>query len=298
MMAHHAFDVKDLLFGGRSSGCWLCRLFRAVGLGFFRFGKGTLSKGPVMRRILHFKQIQSQRIHADREARQTHGRSADHRVHLPGKQSRRQGDTDCIIEECPEQILVDVAKRCAAEPDRRGNIGQAAVHQHNVGAVDGDIGSRADGDANIRPCESRGIVDAVAHHGHLAAPLKTPDHALLSIRQDAGNHGVDTRLSTDGLCGTFVVAGQHDHFNPHVPELSNRLRRVFLDHIGHRDHPGKFPILCEEEGCLPLRCQRFGLPAKRIADRNQAADICAASCMQSLSVERCGEAVARQSMEV
>ena len=83
---------------------------------------------------------------------------------------------------------MDVTQRCAAEADRCGNIGQTAVHQDNVGAVDGDIRPRADGDADIRSGQGRCIVDAVAHHGHLSALLETADHALLSVRQHAGNH--------------------------------------------------------------------------------------------------------------
>ena len=48
---------------------------------------------------------------------------------------------------------------------------QGILHQHDVGGVDGDVRARADGDADVRAGQRRGVVDAVADHGHLVALL-------------------------------------------------------------------------------------------------------------------------------
>ena len=53
-----------------------------------------------------------------------------------------------------------------------GHIAQAALHQHDVRRVDGDVRARADGDADIRAGEGGRVVDAVADHGDLALLLQ------------------------------------------------------------------------------------------------------------------------------
>ena len=50
-------------------------------------------------------------------------------------------NADDIINERPEQVFLDIAQRSAAESNGGGHIGKAAVHQHHVRRVDGNIGT-------------------------------------------------------------------------------------------------------------------------------------------------------------
>ena len=102
---------------------------------------------------------------------------------------------------------MDVAHRRPAETHGGGHVREAGLHQHHVRRVDGHIRPRPDGNAQIGTGEGRGVVDAVAHHGDLAALLQPADHGLLAVGQDAGDHMVDPRLPADGFCCAGVVSG-------------------------------------------------------------------------------------------
>ena len=102
---------------------------------------------------------------------------------------------------------MNIAQGCAAEPDRRRDVPQAAVHEHHVRRVHRDVRARPDGDADIRAGQGRRVIDTVAHHGDLAVFLERADHALLAVRQHARDHGIDARLPSDGVGGALIVAG-------------------------------------------------------------------------------------------
>ena len=61
---------------------------------------------------MHPKQIQTQGVCHNAEARKAHRRRTEHRVQLPAEQrdpyARSQRNTDDIVNEGPEQILVNV----------------------------------------------------------------------------------------------------------------------------------------------------------------------------------------------
>ena len=79
----------------------------------------------IVARIAQLEQIQAQGVRDHAEARQAHGRRADHGVERQAERdehARRDGDADGVVEKRPEQVLVDVAQRRAAErmpPARR-----------------------------------------------------------------------------------------------------------------------------------------------------------------------------------
>ena len=62
----------------------------------------------------------------------------------------------------------------------------------------------------------RSVVDAVTHHGHLAAGLQLADDGLLAVGQDARDDLVHARLPADGVGGALVVTGEHHDPDAHV----------------------------------------------------------------------------------
>ena len=76
-----------------------------------------------------------------------------------------------------------------------------------IGRVDGHVGARPDGDAQVRPGEGGGVVDAVPDHGDLPLLLELADHPLLPVGKDPGDHLVHPGLAADGLGGAGIVPG-------------------------------------------------------------------------------------------
>lgn len=124
------------------------------------------------------------------------------------------GDADDVVEESPEQVLFDVADGGLREFNSSSHIQQIIAHQYDVGRLHSHISACANGNAHIGSCQGRGVVDAIAHHGHLlAALLELADLLLLILRQYLGYHTVYTYLFANGLGGLFMVTGKHDYFN-------------------------------------------------------------------------------------
>ena len=131
---------------------------------------------------MHVEQIEPQRVHADEEARKRHRRRTVHRLHRDPVNAHREWDANRVVEECPEQILVDVADRLPAHADRRRHIRQVALHQDHIRRIDRNVRARPDGDADIRAGERRCIVDAVPDHRNLAIFLQFADDRLFAVR--------------------------------------------------------------------------------------------------------------------
>ena len=142
---------------------------------------------------------------------------------------------------------MDIAQRCAAEPDRRRHIGKSALHQHHICCINGNICSCPYGNSYIRSGKGRCVIDPIAYHSRLAACLQPGDHSLLSIRKDAGNHFVHTCLAADRPCRPFIVSCKHNHMDAHIFQLGNGLSAVFLHHIRHSDHSKQFSIPAEKQ---------------------------------------------------
>ena len=135
----------------------------------------------------HFrlKGSQAQRIAYDAYARQAHGRGAEHRRELPSgereEHARRQRNADAVVEQRPEQVLLDVADRGARKLDGARNIHEVATHEHHICPFFGDVGAGADRKAHVGARQGGGVVDAVAHHGDLAARILQFAHVAFFV---------------------------------------------------------------------------------------------------------------------
>ena len=245
--AHHALDLHSF----RHS-CILTFLL------VHGYGGIDLRLAAVGLGVADVREIQTQSVGYHAEAGQGHGRRPEHGVQLPApegnEQASRQRDPQRVVAERPEQILTDVAQGGAGETDGGGHVGQAGLHQHHVGGIQGHVGARPDGDAHVRAGQSGSVVDAVPHHSHLALLLQSADHFLLAVGQDTRHHVllVDSRLAGDGGGGLLVVTRQHDHPKPQPLHLGNGGGRVGLQGVRHGDHTQKLLVGAEEQGCLPL----------------------------------------------
>ena len=103
---------------------------------------------------------------------------------------------------------------------------QVALEQRDAGALDGDVGAGAHGDADVGRGQRRRVVDAVAGHRDDAAlaPQPLDDRALL-VGQHLGLDLVDAEPPGDGLGGRPVVAGQHDDADALAAQRLQRRRR-------------------------------------------------------------------------
>ena len=107
-------------------------------------------------------------------------------------------DADDVEGERPEQILLDVAHGRPGQVERGQDGVQVRVHQDHVAGFHGHVDARAHGDADVRLGQGRGVVDAVADHGHLAALGLQAVHLLgLAVGQDPGHDLVDARAPGD-----------------------------------------------------------------------------------------------------
>ncbi len=65
-----------------------------------------------------------------------------------------------------KRFCLIVRMRSPAQGDGLGHAGQVAAEEGDVGGLHGHVGARADGDADVGLGQGRGVVDAVADHGH------------------------------------------------------------------------------------------------------------------------------------
>ncbi|MBS6355742.1 MAG: MerR family transcriptional regulator, partial [Oscillibacter sp.] len=174
------------------------------------------------------QQVDEQQMHRREGHRQPRQRGIQHR-----QNARR------VAGEQELDGLLDVGVDVPAVLDGLDDGGEVVVRQHHAGGVLGHLGAGdAHGHADVRLLQGRGVVDAVAGHGHQIPPLLPgPDDADLVLRghpgvyADPGHelpqlliaHGLDggalhslgtgsedADLPGDGGCGDLVVAGDHN----------------------------------------------------------------------------------------
>ena len=86
------------------------------------------------------------------------------------------------------------------------------------------LGAGVHGNGHVRLGQGRGIVGAVAGHGHqMALLLVRADHVQLGLRRRLGQEVVHTGLGGDGGGGHRVVAGNHHRFDAHGAQLGEAL---------------------------------------------------------------------------
>ena len=196
--AHHTFDMNRA--------CDVLRLY-------------SCPAAMVMPRIAQLAEIQTQCVGYHAEARQAHGSRAEHGIERQTKRHkapRRQRNADHVVEKRPKKIFMNIAQCCTTQPNRSRNIHEAVFHQHDVRRVNCNIRTRADGNADVRACQRRGVVDAVAHHGNTALLLQSANNRLLAIRQNARDYLIHTRQCADGLGRALVITRQHHNADAHV----------------------------------------------------------------------------------
>ena len=88
---------------------------------------------------MRVEQVQPQSIADDTEAAQAHRGGAEHRTQRPPEErdphARGERDADDIVDERPEQVLVDIPEGRPRQADRGDSLTQAAAHQHHVGLL-------------------------------------------------------------------------------------------------------------------------------------------------------------------
>ena len=213
---------------------------------------------------------QAQRVCHDAHARQAHCCGAEHGRELPAgegeEHTRGQRDADAVVEQRPEQVLLDVADRGARELDGAGDIHEVAAHEHHVGTLLGDVGAGADGKAHIGARQGGGVIDAVAHHGDLAARVLQLAHvALLVGGQHVGNNllAAQSHAPGDGLGRHAVVAGEHAHVDAERAQRGDSSGARLLNLIGHGNGSGKLTVLGKEQRCLAFGGKLLGEPLGR-----------------------------------
>ena len=305
VLAHHAFDFHDfrkhrlgVLRRGNRAGSAAGFVLRQHD----RLRGAVLTDFAVMTGAVELEEVQAEGVADHAEAGQAHRRRAEHGIHLPAEQMNEraggQRDADNVVDERPEQILMNVGQSRAAHADGGGDVGQAALHEHDVRGVDGDVRACADGDADIGPGERGRVVDAVADHGHSALLPELPDDLGLAVGQHAGHHFVHSGLRGDGAGGALIVAGQHDHAHAHVLKLLHGLRAVLLDDVGHGNHAQQAAVFGEEQRGPALSGQRFGLTHERVRHGNLRGDVFHAAAKEGFSVYAGGQAVSGEGGEI
>ena len=169
--------------------------------------------------------------------------------------ARRQRNADAVVEQCPEQVLLDVADRGARQLDGAGDVHEVAAHEYHVGSLLGDVGAGADSKAHVGARQGGGVVDAVAHHGDLAARILQFAHvAFLVGGQDVGDDlfAAQSHAAGDGLGRHAVVAGEHAHIDAERAQRGNGLGTRLLNLVGHGDDTGKLTVFGKEQRRLAL----------------------------------------------
>ena len=124
------------------------------------------------------------------------------------------------------------------------------MHKNNVGAIDCNVRSGADGDSDIGGSKSRGIVYSVADHCNFSFFFKTANRFFLSFRKNARNNFINADFSGNCVCGPFVVAGEHHSMNSHVFKAGNCFGAFLLNCIRNGDCSEEFSVSAEEKGCF------------------------------------------------
>ena len=175
--------------------------------------------------------------------------------------ARRQRNADAVVEQRPEQVLLDVADRGARKLDGARNIHEVAAHEYHVGALLGDVGAGADRKAHVGARQGGGVVDAVAHHGDLAARILQFAHvAFLVGGEDVGDDlfAGESHAAGDSLGRHAVVAGEHAHVDAELAERGDGPGARLLDLVSHGDGADKLAVLGKEQRCFALGGKLLG----------------------------------------
>ena len=303
VIAHHAINMEDeglgrggsggsLGFGGGSSS------LREEGAFHLGDGREGICGGE-----LRFPAAQPQGIADDADRGKAHGGGGQHGAELPAQQGIEHpggnGNADAIIKECPEEVLLDIAQDAAGKLQGGGNIGGVAVHEDNIGGVDGDIGAGTDGDADIGPDQCGGVIDAIADHGDdLPLFLQGADDRFLLLGQHLRDDPGNADLLGNGFGCTAVITGEQQYRKTHLPQGGNGSGTGFPGRIGDGDEP--------QGGGANAEIQRGASPGGKLLRRGgKSGDIAAHGGGQAgiaapdrFAVQFCGKALSLRRGEI
>ena len=95
----------------------------------------------------------------------------------------------------------------------------------------------------MRLRQGRGIVDAVARHGHDASlRLQLLDDGRLLLGQHFRLDAVDAQFFCHRLRRDAIVAGEHDDLHAFFMQCADRVRGGSLDRIGHADQARRLAV--------------------------------------------------------
>ena len=162
-----------------------------------------------------------------------HGALRNDRVQ---QREHRQGHGHDVVGEGPEQVLPNDLEDAPGERYRVGHPGHAALYDHDVRVLHGQVAARPHGHADVRALQGRGIVDPVAGHHNLAPPgLPVPHEGQLVVRPQGGAVIVDPDPGRDAPRRALVVPRRHDDLDPHLAEPPHGLRGVLPNGVLHGD---------------------------------------------------------------
>ena len=155
---------------------------------------------------------------------------------------------------------MDIAQGGTPQPHGGRHVREAAVDQHDIGGIYGDVGPGTDCHAEIGAGQGGRVVDAVADHGDLAPARQIPHDLFLAVRQNAGDDVclIQSRLSADSAGCACSIAGQHDHLQSHVAQGTDGGGALGLDFVSHTDDAQETPAAREEQRRFSLVRQRLG----------------------------------------
>ena len=225
-------------------------------------------------------QVHPQQLHRLEDGKADE-RGDKHREDL-GKVGRKQELDDLA------DVVVDATALFAGTDDG----GEVVVGKHHVGDVLGDIGTGdAHAHADVGALDGRGVVDAVARHGHdLVARLPSLDDAGLVLGLDAGVHAVvldvrvellfahaievgtgdglaaigdDAQLLGNGHGGVDMVARNHDGADTGVVRLADGVGDLGADRVNHAGQATEDQVMLERGGAAVARDLGVGAACQR-----------------------------------
>ena len=129
---------------------------------------------------------------------------------------------------------------------------EIAGDEGEVGGLHGNVGSRADGQAQVGLRQGRRVVHAVSHHGHHPAlALQSSDHVGLLRGQDIGDDLGDAHLAGHRPGGDLVVTGQQHRSEPKGFQRLDGFHAGGLHGVGHGEDGRRPAVPPRGDGRLP-----------------------------------------------
>ena len=194
---------------------------------------------------------------------ESHGRTPNHRIEQEAidgiEYTCRNGHTDKVVDECPEEVLADGAHGELRKTDGFRNLQQVGRKDGDHRRIHGNVASMPHRDAEVGLCKGGTIVDAIAHHCHLLAlRLKFLDEGRLFLWQDSGLVMSDAYLSSH-LAGSFrLVSRKHPYLDALFMKLLDGFWGSRFQPVGNGQHAPCLPLIGKGYHGLGFACPLFG----------------------------------------